>query len=223
MSDDFYILRLLDECREEIKISDSKASIIFAAVATATALLTNLLLDDTRPLRTNGAAVTTLSVLSVVTLVASMGMLGLAVIPRVGRPEAGKARYFEEQAQFETPEALIAAVAIDEKAADQRHAHQLLTLSRIARRKYGHLRRAMMGVTAATMVMGLAVLVSAVSSRAARQSGQGDTRSTNSLTTIDRSAPVARPQRQQSEPDQQQRRSDAEGEMQVGGIADRSR
>jgi hypothetical protein len=34
------------------------------------------LLDDLRPLRTGGGAVTALSVLSVVTLVASMGMLG---------------------------------------------------------------------------------------------------------------------------------------------------
>ena len=69
MSDDSYILRLLDECREEIKISDSKASIIFAAVATATALLANLLLDEKQQLRTNGAAVTTLSVIAVATLV----------------------------------------------------------------------------------------------------------------------------------------------------------
>ena len=46
MSDESYILRLLDECREEIKVSDSKASIIFAAVATATALLANQLLDE---------------------------------------------------------------------------------------------------------------------------------------------------------------------------------
>jgi hypothetical protein len=161
MSDDSYILRLLDECREEIKISDSKASIIFAAVATSTALLTNLLLDEKRPLRTNGDAVTALSFLSVVTLVASMGMLGLAVIPRVGHPEAGKARYFEEQARFESPEALIAAVAADEKISAQRHAQQLLTLSRIARRKYKHLRRAMLAVLVATIVMGLAVLVSA--------------------------------------------------------------
>ena len=31
MNDESYILRLLDECREEIRVSDSKASIIFAA------------------------------------------------------------------------------------------------------------------------------------------------------------------------------------------------
>ncbi|MEO8268056.1 MAG: Pycsar system effector family protein [Ilumatobacteraceae bacterium] len=163
MNDDSYILRLLDECREEIKISDSKASIIFAAVATATALLANLLLDEKQQLRTNGAAVTTLSVVAVATLVSAMVMLGLAVIPRVGRPEAGKARYFEEHAQFESPEALLAVVSADAEVPGVRHAQQLLAMSRIARRKYLHLRRAMLAVALAIGVMALAVLVSAVS------------------------------------------------------------
>ena len=163
MSDDSYILRLLDECREEIKISDSKASIIFAAVGAATALLTNLLLDSKQQLRTNGAAVTTLAVVAVATLVSAMVMLGLAVIPRVGRPEAGKARYFEEHAQFESPEALLAVVSADAKLPGIRHAQQLLAMSRIARRKYLHLRRAMLAVALAIAVMALAVLVSAVS------------------------------------------------------------
>lgn len=162
MSDDSYILRLLDECREEIKISDSKASIIFAAVATATALLTNLLLDETRKLRTSGAAVTTLSVVAVATLVSAMVMLGLAVIPRVGRPEPGRARYFEEHAQFESPEALLSVVTADAEFPAVRHAQQLLAMSRIARRKYLHLRRAMIAVALAIGVMALAVLVSAI-------------------------------------------------------------
>jgi hypothetical protein len=162
MSDESYILRLLDECREEIKISDSKASIIFAAVATSTALLTNLLLDETQRLRTSGAAVTTLSVVAVATLVASMIMLGLAVIPRVGQPQPGKARYFEEHAQFATPEELLAVITSDARFPSERHAQQLLAMSRIARRKYMHLRRAMLTVAFAIAVMAIAVLVSAL-------------------------------------------------------------
>jgi Family of unknown function (DUF5706) len=162
MSDESYILRLLDECREEIRISDSKASIIFAAVATSTALLANLLLDDKQPLRTSGAGVTTFALLAVATLVASMVMLGLAVIPRVGMPEPDKARYFEEQAQFATPESLLAAVSADAGVPAIRHAQQLLTLSRIARRKYRHLRRAMLAVLVAIALMIVAVLVGAL-------------------------------------------------------------
>ncbi len=160
MNVETYILRLLDECRDEIKISDSKASIIFAAVATVTALLVSLLLDEKTALRTSGAAVTSLSVVSVAALVSSMAMLGLAVIPRVGRPEAGKARYFEEQAQFASHETLLAAVSAEDST--DRHAQQLLTMSRIARQKYRHLRRAMLAVCVAMVVLSVAVLVSAI-------------------------------------------------------------
>ena len=162
MSDESYILRLLDECREEIRVSDSKASIIFAAVATATALLANQLLDRTQELRSNGAAVTVLSIIAVGTLVVSMVLLGLAVIPRVGQPEPGKARYFGEQAQFETAESLLTAVNADAEVASQRHAQQLLIMSRIARRKYTHLRHAMLAVAAAGSVMIIAMVVSAI-------------------------------------------------------------
>lgn len=163
MSDESYILRLLDECRDEIRVSDSKASIIFAAVATATALLASLLLDGSQKLRTSGAAVTTLGIIAIGTLMVAMVMLGLAVIPRIGRPEPGRARYFEEQAQFATYEALLAEVNADAASPSIRHAQQLHTLSRIARRKYIHLRRAMLSVVAAAVVMCLAVFVSAVS------------------------------------------------------------
>jgi hypothetical protein len=162
MSDESYILRLLDECREEIRVSDSKASIIFAAVATATGLLANLLLDKDHALRTNGTLVVSLALVAIGTLVASMLLLGLAVTPRVGRPEPGRARYFEEQAQFENHEALLTALSADAETSTERHAQQLFTLSRIARRKYTHLRQAMWAVLVAIGVMGLAVLVSAL-------------------------------------------------------------
>jgi hypothetical protein len=101
-----------------------------------------------------------LSLLAVGTLVASLGMLGLAVIPRVGSPQPGRARYFEEQAQFTTHEALLSAVSVDAAVPRERHAQQLLTLSRIARRKYRHLRHAMMAVLVATALMALAILIS---------------------------------------------------------------
>lgn len=161
MNDDSYILRLLDECREEIRVSDSKASIIFAAVATATGLLASMLLDKDATLRTSGGAVLTITLIAIATLVTAMLLLGLAVTPRVGNPEPGKARYFEEQAQFETHQALLAAVSADASVSHERHAQQLLTLARIARRKYNHLRRAMWAVLAAIAVMSVAVTVSA--------------------------------------------------------------
>lgn len=50
-------------------------------------------------------------------------------------------------------------------------------------------------------------------------SGQSDVGPTTGLLTIDCGAPVARPQSDQSEPGQQQHSTNAEGEVQVGGIA----
>ena len=86
-----YIVRLLDECRSEIQLSDSKASILFAAVATAAAILANVLIDNSSALRTSGAFVVTLSMLAAASFLVSMAMLGLCVTQRVGQPEAGKA------------------------------------------------------------------------------------------------------------------------------------
>ncbi len=103
-----------------------------------------------------------MSLIAVGTLVVSMVLLGLAVIPRVGQPQPGKARYFGEQAQFETHEALLAALTADAEHATERHAQQLLIMSRIARRKYTHLRRAMLAVAAAGAVMIVAMVVSAI-------------------------------------------------------------
>ncbi len=156
-----YVLRLLDECRDEIKLSDSKASLIFAGVSAATAFLLTVLADDTTALRASGTAVAVLSLLALAGFFASIVMLGLAVIPRLGHAESGKARYFEEQALFSTPQALLDALTAEAGQSLERHAQQLLFLSRSARRKYRHLRRAMFTVCVAAMVLGAAIVASA--------------------------------------------------------------
>ena len=73
-----YLVRLLDECRDEINRSDSKASILLAAIAASTAFLGTSLLDESTELRTTGTAVTALSALAVAVFVISMLLLGLA-------------------------------------------------------------------------------------------------------------------------------------------------
>jgi hypothetical protein len=157
-----YILRLLDECRAEIQLSDSKASILFAGVATVAALLANVLINDKSALRTGGAFAVTLALIAAAAFVTSIAMLGLAVAPRVGRPEAGKARYFEEHALFATHEALLATITDDARSPADRHAQQLLTLSRIARRKYRYLRHALYAICTGIAFLGIAALVSAI-------------------------------------------------------------
>jgi hypothetical protein len=162
MSEEGYILRLLDECREEIRVSDSKASIMFGVVGGVTALLASLLLRKEEALRTNGAAVTVVGVLALAILIVSMLLLGLAVIPRVGRPEAGRARYFEEQAQFENHTELLVVLSAESQASAERHAQQLFIMARIARQKYRHLRSGMLAIIIAIGVMMLTVLVGAI-------------------------------------------------------------
>jgi hypothetical protein len=161
MNDESYILRLLDECREEIRVSDTKASIIFGAVGAFAAILSSQLLDDTGALRTNGAAVTVIGIVALATLIVSMLLLGLAVTPRVGRPETGRARYFEEQAQFGTATELLQVLSAEAQGSSERHGQQLFVMARIARRKYRHLRSAMLTLVFAIGMMIVAVLVGA--------------------------------------------------------------
>ncbi len=159
-----YVLRLLDECREEIRMCDSKASILFAGVAFAAALLAGQLVDDSTLLRQSGTAVVILSVAALASLGCSMWLLGFAVVPRVANPTPGEARYFEEQAQFENADSLLAVVAEDAKSSVERHAQQLLVLSRIAHRKYGHLRKAMYAVCVAVAAMAIVAPIAATRS-----------------------------------------------------------
>ena len=139
MSDDSYILRLLDECREEIRVSDTKASIIFGAVGAFAAILSSQLIDERGALRTNGAAVTVIGVVALATLVLSMLSLGLAVIPRVGQPEKGRARYFEEQAQFDSATELLTAVSAEAQVSRERHAQQQRQFSAQCRQRQQYL------------------------------------------------------------------------------------
>lgn len=144
---------------------DSKASILFAGVAFAAALLAGPLVDSSSSLRQSGNAVAILSGIALATLGCSMWLLGLAVVPRVVHPAPGAARYFEEQAQFDDAESLLAALTTDAAVPVERHTQQLLVLARIAHRKYDHLRRAMYAVCIAVVVMAIVAVVAAAQSR----------------------------------------------------------
>jgi hypothetical protein len=157
-----YLLRLLDESREEIRLSDTKASIMLGASAAVSAFLAGSLADDASQFRTDGSAVAVLSFVVLGTFLAAMVMLGLAVLPRLGHAEPGRARYFEEQAQFETPAKLLEALVRESADPPARHSQQLLTLARISRRKFHHLRRAMFTLSGGLFLLGLTCLVSAI-------------------------------------------------------------
>jgi hypothetical protein len=154
-----YVLRMLDECRDEVKISDSKASIMFGAVAAVLAFMLNVILDPSSQLRTNGDVVVAVATISIVGFFVAFGLLALTVTPRLAPPASGKARYFVEIAAFADAAALADVLEIDARTSVDRHVYQLHVLARIVERKYRRLRTAMWVLAGSMGLLGLAVLI----------------------------------------------------------------
>jgi hypothetical protein len=155
-----YVLRLLDEARDEVKNADSKTNIVFATVTFVVGYLAALLFDDSSAFRSGSDSATAAATVSLGLFLIALLLLALAVTPRLGKPAAGNARYFQEQAQFPDAQAMLHAVARDAADPVVRHSQQVFTLSVIARRKYQYLRTSMQTVACATLVLGVAGLIS---------------------------------------------------------------
>ena len=158
MSHESYILRLLDECREEIRVSDTKASIIFAAVATLLGCSRTCCSTRTRSF----APTAPRHVLwrcsqsarwSARCSCSDSPSFRESDVPSPAGRGTSKSKHSSKLTRRSSP--LLSA---DAETSIDRHAQQLFTLSRIARRKYTHLRQAMWAVLLAILVMGLAVL-----------------------------------------------------------------
>jgi len=154
-----YVLHLLFENREEVKNADTKTSIMFGLVAAAIAFLASALIQDDSAIRTASDAVVVIAVIALCMFMVALVLLALSIAPRLGQPAPGKARYFQEIAQFPDAGAMLQVVAEDATDPVARHAQQLYTLSCIARRKYLHLRNSMYAVAAAMIILGIAALV----------------------------------------------------------------
>lgn len=127
---------LLEETREEITRADTKASILLASIGVAAAVLTGAVASgDIRFAGVTGI-VQALSVAAALALSAGLGLLGAAVWPHTGKPESGRARYFMEHAQYETPALLSRALERESGERAERHLTQLLALSKIVKQKY---------------------------------------------------------------------------------------
>jgi hypothetical protein len=157
-----YVLRLLDEARDEVKNADSKTNIVFATVTFVVGYLAAQLFDDSSALRSGSDAASVAATVSLGLFLIALLLLALAVTPRLGRPAAGRARYFQEQAQFPDAESMLRAVVEDAADPIVRHSQQVHTLALIARRKYQYLRHSMQTVAVATLVLGFAGLISAL-------------------------------------------------------------
>ena len=95
------------------------------------------------------------------TVLVALVLLALSVTPRLGKPAAGKARYFQELGQFPNAATMLEVVAEDAADPVVRHSQQLYTQSLIARRKYEHLRNSMYAVAVGLLMLGIAAVVSA--------------------------------------------------------------
>lgn len=127
---------LLDETRDEINRADSKASIILSGSGVAVAVLAGALLAGDITLAKVDPVVQKIAGLAAALLILGIGLLGAAVIPRMGRPIPGRARYFLDHAQYETLPELRKAVESEYGDRDARHLEQLLDLARLTRTKY---------------------------------------------------------------------------------------
>lgn len=136
MLDDAFVEGLLDETREEISRADSKASILLASAGVTAAVLTGAVAaGDIRFAGARGI-VQVMAVSAALALSAGLALLGAAVMPQVGKPERGRARYFMEHAQYDGADDLREALEHESVDRAGRHLAQLLALSRIVRRKY---------------------------------------------------------------------------------------
>jgi hypothetical protein len=156
-----YVLRLLDEARDEVKKADSKTSIVFAAVTFLIGYLALILFDDESTIHAGSKAATVLASIALGAFLVALVLLALSVTPRLGKPAAGKARYFQELGQFPNAATMLEVVAEDAADPVVRHSQQLYTQSLIARRKYEHLRNSMYAVAVGLLMLGIAAVVSA--------------------------------------------------------------
>lgn len=80
--------------------------------------------------------VSLLAVVAAFSGAAGLVATGMAVYPSIGVPEAGKARYFAEVAQYRDANELAGVIGQDVSEASSRSLQQLLAISRIVVRKY---------------------------------------------------------------------------------------
>jgi len=131
-----FVEGLLNETRDEISRADTKANILLALAGVAVAALAAGLISADLTLDGEPGLVQALASVAIVMLSAGVLLLAWAVLPRIGRPTKGRARYFMDHAQYDDVADFRAAVHREAQNVDERHLRQLLDLSKIVRRKY---------------------------------------------------------------------------------------
>ena len=128
--------QLLAESREEIDRADSKANLVLATAGVAYGAIIAGLIAGQVSLFGGSALVSVLAVVAALLGATGFVVAGMAVYPSIGSPEAGKARYFAEVAQYSDVDDLVGAMADKTEDPSQRSLQQVLAVSRIVVRKY---------------------------------------------------------------------------------------
>lgn len=137
MSDfDAFVEGLLDETRDEINRADTKANILLAGAGVALAALGGAFLSKNVTLENAPGAVQVLADAAGAFMLIGVVLLGLAVVPRLGKATEGRARYFMDHAQYDDLREFRKALEQEATHPAGRHIHQLRDLSKIVRWKF---------------------------------------------------------------------------------------
>ncbi len=139
-ADSTYILRLLDEARQEISRADNKANVLLAAATiTVSVLLSGAMTGDLQ-IELLPGWIEWFCWFGLVAVTAGMTQLVRAVLPSRDSGHDGHADYFRDFARFGTPAEMAAALPAARAEEFARHLRQLHVISRLANRKYQQIR-----------------------------------------------------------------------------------
>jgi hypothetical protein len=136
MPDPEHVGRLLAETREEVTRADTKASIVLAGAGILVGILLTGLVTGDVSVAGSRWYVGLLAWIAGAVLVGGVGVLGSAVYPRTGTPQAGHARWFAEIKQYRNDDGGFVRAVETDQADGMRDLHQAFKLAEIVDRKY---------------------------------------------------------------------------------------
>ncbi|MFI7587571.1 Pycsar system effector family protein [Spongisporangium articulatum] len=151
-----YVVRLLDEIRNETEKAEVKANRLLGSMITGAGLLVGLASTNPPAIEHGNWGVRGFSALAGVLVVAALATLARAVAPRLAPSHAGAHDYFNDFAAYEKPTQLLDVVAdMSEQDVAERDARQVHALSRLLRRRYRQVNWSMrlLGLAAGSAVL----------------------------------------------------------------------
>ncbi|WP_229852198.1 Pycsar system effector family protein [Streptomyces albospinus] len=150
------IRTLITETREELQKADSKAGLMLTALGAAlTALLGAISAGGIRP-QHYALVPQVLFWTGCASWVPALVMLGLAVVPRPGRPQRLRAHYYGDAVR--TASARLLAAAVQRTDPEDRDLSQFVSLSRTVWIKYRYIRHGMVWGAAFLVLTSLGLL-----------------------------------------------------------------